>query len=118
MRELPAVRDHGDPSDPVRRVEKRPDEAGHVEDLERPREDGERLGVLGLPDARLDDARRETAPRALVREKKADRPGADDQDVDIGRAGWHTADGQRFATAIVILNPSGSVREMSRTPQG
>ena len=25
---------------------------------------------------------------------------------------------QRFATAIVILNPSGSVREMSRTPQG
>jgi hypothetical protein len=40
--------------------------------------------MLGLPGARLDDARRETAPRALVREKEADRPGTDDQDVDIG----------------------------------
>ena len=43
--------------------------------------------MLRLPRARLHDARREAAPRALVREKEADRPGADDQDIEIGGAG-------------------------------
>ena len=50
--------------------------------------------------ARLDDARREAAPGALVREKEADRPGADDQDIEIGRAGRHQQ------LAILVLSAS------------
>ena len=39
--------------------------------------------MFGLPRARLDDARREAAASAFVRQKEADGAGADDQDIGI-----------------------------------
>ena len=43
-----AVRHDRDRRDTVRNVHERADEPGHVEDLERPGKDGERLGMFGL----------------------------------------------------------------------
>ncbi len=53
--------------------------------------------------------RRPTGPAPTIRTSKSVGPDG----ISGSRSGR-----QRFATAIVILNPSGSVREMSRTPQG
>ena len=55
VRQAALVRHDGDPRRAVRLFEKRPGDPGHVEDLERPRKDGERLGVLRLRRVRLDD---------------------------------------------------------------
>ena len=90
----------------IRSFEERADDSRHVEDLEGAGKDGERLGVFGLPRARLDDARREAAPSAFVRQKEADGASADDEDIGICRGSRHRRrftslgpDPSRFARA-------------------
>jgi len=57
--------------------------ARHVEDLEGPWEDGQRLGMLGLSGALFDQAPAKASPRALVCEEEAYGPRAYDQDIGI-----------------------------------
>ena len=86
VRQAASVRHDGHPRRAVRLFEERAGDPGHVEDLERPGKDGERLGVLRLRRVRLDDPVAEAAASALVREEEPDRPRADDQDIRVSSA--------------------------------
>ena len=62
---------------------------GHVEDLERPRKDGQRLGMRRLRRARLDEPPPQTSASAFIGQKQPDRSRAYDQDVGINVGTWH-----------------------------
>jgi hypothetical protein len=51
--------------------------------------DRERLGVLGLGSAHLNEPPPQTSPRAFVREEQADSPRADDQDIGMHASSSH-----------------------------
>jgi hypothetical protein len=84
LREPAIARHHRDRNDAVGRREKRRNQRGHVEDLEGPREDRQGLGVFGLSRPLLDDPPAQRPARAFVSQREADRPGANDEDIDVG----------------------------------
>jgi len=62
----PSVRDDGNRRHLVGRGHERPHQAGHIEDLERSRKDGQGLRVFRLRRSCLDEAPAESAPLAFV----------------------------------------------------
>ena len=83
LRQAPAVADDGDRCDAIRDAQERLDESSHIEDLEGPRKDCQRLGMHRLRRVRLDESPPQATAGAFIREKKADRAGANDEDVDV-----------------------------------
>jgi hypothetical protein len=83
--ERPSVGDDRDRRHTIGRLEKRIDDACHVEDLECPGKDGERFGMLGLGGAHLDEPPSQASARAFVRQEQADGSRADDQDISLDR---------------------------------
>jgi hypothetical protein len=83
IRQALLVRGHFDPGHPVRLLQKRPDNIGHVEDLHRPWKNRQRLGVLRLSRLLLDQPPAQSTPRTFMRQKKPHRARPNDQHIRI-----------------------------------